>query len=115
MSFNYRKKGQEFILLFLTRIIRMFSLGMLSAAFSDNLFFKGISNREINWIRPLVVYGDVLFSLILVTQADRIGRRKTLIIASLLKLLGGLVYSQTDITIPMIIFGTMGAISVFGG
>lgn len=43
MSFNYQKHFRDFLLLFITRIMRMIAYGMLAVIFFDNLFLKGIS------------------------------------------------------------------------
>ena len=37
MSFDYRKKNKDFALIFITRIFRMVSYGMLSVIFVQNL------------------------------------------------------------------------------
>lgn len=41
MAFNYTKYRKDFVLLFLTRILRMISYGMLAVVFFKNLFNKG--------------------------------------------------------------------------
>ena len=43
MAFNFRAHAKDFILLFVTRILRMISYGMLAVIFFQNLFQKGIS------------------------------------------------------------------------
>lgn len=43
MSFDWRRRQQDFILIFTTRIIRLISYGMLSVIFFKNLFGKGMS------------------------------------------------------------------------
>jgi MFS family permease len=93
----------------------MFSYGMLSLIFFDNLFYKGLSATEASWIQSGIVFGDVLISLVLTTHADRFGRINTLMVGALLKLLTGLCYAESNNSIILIISGIFGVISVTGG
>jgi fucose permease len=71
----------------------MFSYGMLALVFFDNLFFKGLSTDQASWIQSGIVFGDIIISLVLTTQADRYGRINTLMLGALLKLITGLCYA----------------------
>jgi MFS family permease len=115
MALNYQQKCRDFVLLFLTRVLRMFSYGMLSLIFFENLFYKDLTPTQSSWIQSGIVFGDVLISLVLTTQADRIGRIKTLMFGSLLKLLTGLCYAESSNIIILVISGILGVISVTGG
>ena len=115
MGLNYQQKCCDFVLLFVTRILRMFSYGMLSLIFFDNLLYKGLTTDQSSWIQSGIVFGDVLVSLVLTTQADRIGRINTLMFGSLLKLLTGLCYAESDNAIILVVSGILGVISVSGG
>ncbi len=44
-------------------------------------------------LQTYIIVGDIIISLYLTTNADRIGRKKTLIIGAILKLITGLTYS----------------------
>jgi len=96
MGFNYKLHCRDFVLLFLTRIMRMISYGMLAVVFFQNLFFKGFSEMESSWIQTGIVFGDIFISLYLTTRADKIGRILTLMLGSLLKLITGLVYAESQ-------------------
>jgi MFS family permease len=115
MAFTYQSKYRDFVLLFITRILRMFSYGMLAVVFFNNLFSKGLTATESSWIQSGIVFGDVLISLVLTTHADRIGRLSTLMFGSLLKLVTGLCYAESSNTIILIVSGVLGVISVPGG
>jgi MFS family permease len=115
MALNYQQKRRDFVLLFVTRILRMFSYGMLSLIFFDNLFYKGLTPNEASWIQSGIVFGDVIISLVLTTQADKIGRVNTLMIGAFLKLLTGLFYAEADNVIILTVSGILGVISVTGG
>ncbi len=84
---------KDFTLLFLTRILRMISYGMLAVIFFQNLFQKGLSELQASSIQTCIVAGDIGISLFLTTRADRIGRVNTLLIGSFLKLVTGLIYA----------------------
>lgn len=53
-------------------------------------------------------------SLVIVTQADRLGRVNTLICGALLKIVTGLCYSESSNLTLLIISSYMGVISVAG-
>jgi len=93
MGFDYRRKCKDFVMLFITRCLRMFSYGMLALVFFDNLFYKGFTTDQASWIQSGIVFGDIFLSLILTTQADKFGRVNTLMLGALLKLLTGLFYA----------------------
>jgi len=115
MAFHYKKKCKDFTLLFLTRILRMFSYGMLAVIFFDNLFQKGINATDASWLQSSIVFGDIFLSLILTTKADKIGRVNTLMLGALLKLATGLFYAFTSDIILLAISGILGVISISGG
>ncbi|CAM6002283.1 unnamed protein product [Sphagnum balticum] len=93
----------------------MFSYGMLSLVFFDNLFYKGLSTDQASWIQSGIVFGDIFFSLVLTTQADRFGRINTLMIGSLIKFITGLIYAESGNLVILTISGILGVISVSGG
>ncbi len=93
MAFNYRKKGFEILLIFIARIVRMFTYGMLVVVFMDSLFYKGINEAHRILIQIFIIVGDILISLLITTQAEKIGRINTLIAASILKVIAGLCFA----------------------
>jgi len=115
MAFDYSRKLKDFVLIFITRIMRMFSYGMLAVIFIDNLKFKGLDEEETSYVQSGIVFGDVLISLYLTTRADRIGRINTLMLGALLKLITGIVYAESNNIFLLTISGIFGVISVSGG
>ena len=71
-------------LLFLTRFTRLFAYGALSVVLVFYLTSIGLSESRIGLLLTLILLGDTVVSLVLTTQADRIGRRRMLIIGSFL-------------------------------
>jgi MFS family permease len=66
-------------LLFLTRSVRLFSYGMLSVVLVVYLTGVGLTDAQTGLLLTLTLVGDTAVSLFLTTQADRLGRKRTLI------------------------------------
>lgn len=115
MGFNFEKKKRDFVMIFATRMMRMFSYGLLALVFLDNLLSKGFSSDQASWIQSSIVFGDICISLILTTHADRFGRINSLMLGSLLRLITGFVYAESSNVILITISGILGVISVSGG
>jgi len=62
----------------------------------------------------LILLGDTVVSLVLTTQADRIGRRRMLIIGSFLMAGAGLAFACTSNFLFLVIAGTIGVVSPSG-
>jgi len=101
-------------ILFLTRFTRLFAYGALSVVLVIYLTRLGLSDTETGLLLTLTLIGDTVISLWLTTQADRFGRRRTLIIGSLLMAAAGLVFALTRNTLALLIAGTIGVISPSG-
>jgi hypothetical protein len=93
----------------------MISYGMLAVIFFQHLFYKGIGEIQASLIQTGIVTGDIVISLLLTTQADKIGRINALMIGSLLKLITGIIYAQSDNITVLVVTGIFGVISVTGG
>jgi MFS family permease len=74
----------------------------------------GLSEAQTGLLFTLTLVGDTAISLLLTTQADRIGRRKMLIIGALLMAAAGLVFAITRNFLWLVIAGTIGVISPSG-
>ena len=78
-------------LLFATRFVRLFAYGALSVVLVLYLVGLGFSEADTGVLLTATLMGDTLVSLYLTTQADRIGRRLTLIAGTALMVAAGLV------------------------
>ena len=58
--------------------------------------------------------GDIVISLILTTKADKFGRKNTLIIGAILKVITGIIYAYSSNLMALVIAGIIGVISVTG-
>ncbi len=101
-------------LLFITRFIRLFAYGALSVVLVIYLTQLGLSDTQTGMLLTFILVGDALLSLWLTTQADRFGRRRTLMVGSLLMAGAGLVFALTDNLLALVIAGTIGVISPSG-
>src|SRR5258707_7218772 len=84
-----RKLTRDGWLLFATRCSRMFAYGLLSVVLVLYLVEVGLQEWEVGLLLTLTLAGDTAISLWLTTTADRLGRRRTLILGALLMVLAG--------------------------
>jgi len=101
-------------LLFVTRFVRLFAYGSLSVILVFYLVGLGLTEPQTGLVLTLTLVGDVVVSLYLTTRADRIGRRRMLIVGSLLMAGAGLAFACTSNLFFLILAGTIGVISPSG-
>src|SRR5258708_3282082 len=82
-------------LLFFTRFLRLFAYGSLSVVLVFYLIALGLSESQTGILLTLTLAGDVVVSFYLTTRADRIGRRRMLIVVALLMPDTGPAFSST--------------------
>src|SRR6266851_1737015 len=101
-------------LLFFTRFIRLFAYGSLSVVLVFYLLGLGLSDSQTGLLLTLTLVGDTVVSLYLTTRADRIGRRRMLIVGAILMAAAGIAFACTHNFLLLIIAGTIGVISPSG-
>ena len=101
-------------LLFLTRFVRLFAYGSLSVILVFYLVGLGLRESQVGLLLTLTLAGDIVISLYLSTRADRIGRRRMLIVGAVLMAAAGLAFACTSNLVFLIIAGTIGVISPSG-
>src|SRR5512136_3111191 len=82
-------------LLFATRVLRMFSYGFLSVVLVLYLVQVGLSEAQIGLLLTLTLVGDTAISLWITTNADRIGRKRMLMVGAGLMLFAGILFALT--------------------
>ena len=102
------------ILLFSTRIIRLFCYGFLSVVLALYLVEAGLTEGQIGLLFTLTLFGDAAITLWLTTSADRFGRKRTLIFGALLMAGAGIVFVLTRNVVLLIIAAIIGVISPSG-
>src|ERR1700731_922837 len=101
-------------LLFLTRFMRLFAYGSLSVVLVFYLIGLGLNASQTGLLLTLTLVGDTVISLYLTTRADRIGRRRMLIVGAVLMAAAGIAFACTSNLVLLIIAGTIGVISPSG-
>src|SRR6266436_5978802 len=95
-------------LLFVTRFARLFAYGSLSVILVFYLIGIGLTEAQAGLVLTLTLTGDVIVSLYLTTKADRIGRRRMLIVGSILMAAAGLAFALTSNLFFLVIAGVIG-------
>jgi len=106
--------NRNIITLFSTRIIRLYCYGFLSVILALYLAKVGLSEPQIGMLFTLTLVGDAGISLWLTTSADRIGRKRTLIVGALLMLGAGVVFIVTNNILFLLVAAVIGVISPSG-
>ncbi|MFN8483381.1 MAG: MFS transporter [Anaerolineae bacterium] len=101
-------------LLFLTRLLRLFGYGFLSVILVLYLVEVGLTTTQVGLLLTFTLLGDTAISLWLTTQADRLGRRRTLLAGAALMVIAGIVFAFTSNYILLIVAATIGVISPSG-
>jgi MFS family permease len=101
-------------LLFATRFIRLLAYGSLSVVLVFYLIGIGLSERQTGALLTLTLAGDTVISLLLTTQADRLGRRTMLVVGAALMIGAGLVFAVTSNFWVLLVAGIIGVISPSG-
>ena len=111
---SLRTLPRDGVLLFASRFTRLFAYGALSVILVFYLVSLGLSEVQVGLLLTLTLAGDMAISLLLTTQADRIGRRRMLIVGAILMAGAGLAFASTKNLVFLIIAGTIGVISPSG-
>jgi MFS family permease len=101
-------------LLFVTRILRLFAYGFLSISIALYLTKLGFSEPTVGFLFTLALLGDAVISLGITTTADRLGRRRMLVVGAGLIILAGLVFALTDNIVWIAVAALVGVISPSG-
>src|SRR6266699_624274 len=104
----------DVLLLFVTRFIRLFAYGSLSVVLVFYLTGLGLNTSQTGVLFTLTLIGDTVISLYLTTRADRIGRRRMLIVGTMLMVAAGVIFSLAHNFLFLTVAATIGVISPSG-
>jgi len=104
----------DVLLLFVARSIRLFAYGALSVILALYLHETGLSGPEIGLLFTLTLLGDAGISLWITTTADRLGRKRMLVLGAALMILAGVVFILTGNFILLSFAAIIGVISPSG-
>lgn len=106
-----RRKDKDILLLFTTRIVRMFCYGFLAVILALYLTEAGLTEKQVGLLFTLTLAGDAAITLWLTTHADGFGRKRTLLIGALLMLGAGIVFALTKNLALLTLAAIIGVIS----
>src|SRR5437867_12229120 len=101
-------------LILAARMIRAFSYGFLSIVLAIYLKFIGFNDVIIGFVLTATLVNSVVFTLFASFYADRIGRRKILMIFAALLSISGTIFLVTENYVALIIAALIGTINVTG-
>lgn len=104
----------DLVLLFLARGLRMLGYGMLAVVLVLFLKRVGLSDASIGVLFSLTMLGDLVVSMWLTTRADRFGRRRTLVVGSLLMVGSSVAFALSSDFWPLLVAATIGILSPSG-
>lgn len=104
----------DLALLFCTRSLRLFAYGLISIVLVLYLKEVGLSGGRVGLLLALTLLGDLAISLWVTSVADRVGRKRMLIVSGALMALGGAAFAMTDDFLPLLLAATIGVISPSG-
>jgi MFS family permease len=108
------RQRRDIAILMATRFVRMFAYGLLSIVLVIYLTSVGLSEQRVGLLLSLTLAGDLAISLWMTTRADRIGRRKMLILGGLLMAMAGAVFLSTSLFWVLLAAAVIGVISPSG-
>lgn len=109
-----KTKRKDVFLLFSSRIVRLFAYGALSVVLALYLHEEGLTESQIGLLFTLTLAGDAGISLWITSTADRLGRKRMLLVGSALMLLAGIMFSLTGDPLLLMIAAIVGVISPSG-
>ncbi|HLF28836.1 MAG TPA: MFS transporter [Anaerolineae bacterium] len=101
-------------LLFSARVLRLFAYGFLSVILVLYLAQVGLTAEQIGLLLTLALIGDAVISLGITLSADRIGRRRMLVLGALLMLLAGVAFILTSQPLLLMAAALIGVLSPTG-
>lgn len=109
-----KRRDRNVRLLFATRMVRLFGYGLMSVVLVLHLTAVGLTESEIGLLLTLTLLGDAALSLFITTRADRLGRRRMLIVSAVLMVVAGVVFASTRSFALLLLAATVGVISPSG-
>ena len=98
-------------ILCLQRLVRLFAYGGTTLILALYLSSLGVSDTRIGLFMTLTLLGDAVISLVLTVLADGIGRRRMLVLGSLLMSASGLVFAISSDYWTLVAASVLGVIS----
>ena len=114
LDFSLSWLSRDGKLLLTARILRTFAYGFLSIILAIYLKLLGFDDILIGLLLASTLINSVIFTLIASFYADRLGRKRTLILYAGLMSISGAIFLFTENYLAMIIAALIGTINVTG-
>jgi MFS family permease len=101
-------------LLLCARIVRTFAYGFLSVILAIYLKLIGFDDILIGIILSITLINSIIFTLFASFYADRIGRRKTLLLYTIMMSISGAIFFVTENPLALIIAALIGTLNITG-
>ncbi len=101
-------------LLFTSRIIRLFGYGLVSIVLALFLKQLGLADAQVGLLLTLTFIGDAAISLWITSRADRIGRRRMLMLGAGLIILVGVIFGLSQNFLLLVMAAFVGTLSPSG-
>ena len=85
--------SRDIYLILLSRFLRMFAYGGAALVLAIYLWTSGKGGVQIGAFLTMTLLGDAIISFVLTVTSDKIGRRRVLVIGSLLMTLSGTIFT----------------------
>lgn len=112
MTLNWISRDGKLILC--ARIVRTFSYGFVSVILAIYLNLLGFNEILIGVVLTATLVNSIIFNLISSVYADKIGRRKFLILYAILMVVSAAIFFLTDNYVALIVAAVIGTINVTG-
>jgi MFS family permease len=101
-------------LLLCARIVRTFAYGFLSVILAIYLKLIGFDDILIGIILSVTLINSIIFTLFASFYADRIGRRNTLLLYTIMMSISGIIFFVTENPLALIIAALLGTLNITG-
>jgi MFS family permease len=101
-------------LLFASRSLRLFAYGMISVVLALYLAELHFDDGQIGLMLSLTLVGDAVIALAMSLYADRLGRRRMLVLSAALMILAGIIFALTGNFSILTVAAIIGVISPSG-
>ena len=112
MALDWISKDGKLVLA--ARIVRTFSYGFLSVVLAIYLSLLGFNEILIGVVLTATLVNGIIFNLVSSVYADRIGRKKFLILYAVLMIVSAAIFFATDNYAALIVAALIGTINVTG-
>jgi MFS family permease len=109
-----RSLSRDGWVLFATRMVRMAAYGALSVVLVLYLAALGLSEARIGLLLSLTLLGDVAISVLITSFADKLGRRRMLVLGAGLMVFAGVAFASTRDPLLLTLAAIVGTISPSG-